>query len=745
MPYSISVIIPLYNVEKYISKCLDSVVNQTLGIDNIEVIIVNDCSQDSSMETVERYAQKHPSFKVINQEFNQGPGAARNKGLQHSTAPYITFLDADDFISLNTFEYALNKFKKFDCDLVLYEYEYYSESNKKYARNPSAALYRSNRLETDITKIPEIIFSGFVCNRVFKRTLFNYLVFPEERMGAFEDTMVATLTTFESRSIYISSECKYFYRKREDQTNKSRMDSMFVNKELYFNHMEVSWKMNDLCQKYPQYRELLYWYNARGLTPFLFHMLFNKDFTRSERLALFQKGKEILAQIPENIVDKVDNEYSKLIIRKLQRNGYIGYVSSVYYKWISNQGKKVPNFIRVRFLKLVKGVELLFITLVALLLKNKTKYKDMWLVCERGDDAGDNGYHFFKYLREYHPSVNAYYLIDKKQKDYEKIKSLGNVIQYKSLRHKLSFILSSVLIGAHKGKIEPWNYDIFLKLTGKLIPQKKYVFLQHGITKDDVSDILGKENTPFDLFITAAKPETDYIIKKFGYHPSEVACTGFARFDALHERESQKQILFMPTYRLNVVQPSWRTEMVPDNVFIESDFYFKLNSFINNDKLIQLLKDNEYKLIFYPHYEVQQYLHYFNTSSKDIVIASKEEYDVQQLLKESQLLITDFSSVFFDFAYMEKPVLYYQFDKETFFREHYRKGYYDYETHGFGPVFTQETEVVDEIEKIIESNFMMEERYLSRLNNFYGLRDKNNNARIFQAIKKIGREVRGLG
>jgi glycosyltransferase involved in cell wall biosynthesis len=102
----ISVIIPVYNGAKYLRECLDSVVNQTLGIENIEVIVVDDSSTDNSVDIIKEYASKYPSFKLIKQEPNQGSGPARNLGLKHVTNDYVTYLDCDDYISLDAYEKA---------------------------------------------------------------------------------------------------------------------------------------------------------------------------------------------------------------------------------------------------------------------------------------------------------------------------------------------------------------------------------------------------------------------------------------------------------------------------------------------------------------------------------------------------------------------------------------------------------------------------------------------------------------
>ena len=95
----VSLIIPVYNVQDYIEKCLDSVVNQT--IDDMEIIIVNDGSKDQSKQKIERYLEKYPKIKYLEKE-NGGLSDARNYGLKFATGEYVAFLDSDDYVEKNT-------------------------------------------------------------------------------------------------------------------------------------------------------------------------------------------------------------------------------------------------------------------------------------------------------------------------------------------------------------------------------------------------------------------------------------------------------------------------------------------------------------------------------------------------------------------------------------------------------------------------------------------------------------------
>ena len=112
----VSVIIPIYNTEKYLRKCLDSVCNQTLS--DIEIICVNDCSTDNSLEILEEYASKDNRIKLIDFKENKGAAVARNAGIDEAKGEYIGFVDSDDFIDLDFYEKLYNKAVKSGADCV---------------------------------------------------------------------------------------------------------------------------------------------------------------------------------------------------------------------------------------------------------------------------------------------------------------------------------------------------------------------------------------------------------------------------------------------------------------------------------------------------------------------------------------------------------------------------------------------------------------------------------------------------
>ena len=127
---------------------------------------------------------------------------------------------------------------------------------------------------------------------------------------------------------------------------------------------------------------------------------------------------------------------------------------------------------------------------------------------------------------------------------------------------------------------------------------------------------------------------------------------------------------------------------------------------------------------------------FFKCDSNRIKIAKREENNLQELLKESKILITDYSSIAFDFAYMKKPLIYYQFDQDKYYTNHFEKGYFDCERDGFGPVIKNENEILDYIEDLLNNN-IDRQRYITKSEEFFEIYDNNNCKRTYDAIMEI--------
>ena len=175
----------------------------------------------------------------------------------------------------------------------------------------------------------------------------------------------------------------------------------------------------------------------------------------------------------------------------------------------------------IRYIRYLKELVLYIVTLPASLFYNRKR--EVFLVSERGTDARDNGYHFFKYLKEKHPELEVYYVIDRASPDYKKVAELGNVIQWKSFKHRFLFIGAKYKISTHIMGYSP-DIDFYNKLNEFFPLVGKKIFLQHGIIKDDLPQLY-QEKTKVDLFVCGAQPEYDFIKSTFHYKNGEVRYT----------------------------------------------------------------------------------------------------------------------------------------------------------------------------------------------------------------------------
>lgn len=205
-----SIIVPVYNVEKEIRKCLDSIKNQTYG--DFEVLCVDDCGKDSSMDIVREYAQKDNRFKILTHEHNRGVSAARNTGLDNASGKYTMFVDSDDWLETNALEIIKDNFDKSKSEVIVFNiYNCYPDGKKEINDTTNfkktQALLTENNLNT---------FIGVVWNRAYKTSLINdnHIRFPEGMI--IEDSDFTFKISMHLKSVFIIEDVLYNYlRNRE--------------------------------------------------------------------------------------------------------------------------------------------------------------------------------------------------------------------------------------------------------------------------------------------------------------------------------------------------------------------------------------------------------------------------------------------------------------------------------------------------------------------------------------------------
>lgn len=286
----ISVVIPVYKVEKYIRKSLDSVLNQTYK--NLEVIIVDDGSPDNCPKIIDEYANKDNRIKVIHQK-NGGLSNARNSGIKIATGEYIAFVDSDDTIRLDMYEILYNLAKKYNADISMCNLLNVSEDDNSNIIIPESK--DEEVVENVFTKVEALRhvllddkIGNYVCTKFFKRKLFENVLFPDGKV--YEDAATtyklmdkaervayinlnlyyylygrvgAITTTFTKNKIYDSlyaSYNKYMFLitnypelKKEASLSWTKIYTSAMEK-ICMNNYEDVWEDNTVIEKYPSFK-----------------------------------------------------------------------------------------------------------------------------------------------------------------------------------------------------------------------------------------------------------------------------------------------------------------------------------------------------------------------------------------------------------------------------------------------------------------------------------------------------------
>ena len=190
----------------------------------------------------------------------------------------------------------------------------------------------------------------------------------------------------------------------------------------------------------------------------------------------------------------------------------------------------------------------------------------------------------------------------------------------------------------------------------------------------------------------------------------------------------------MPTWRNWFNLKSKRGKDINSN-FGQSEYLSKWIELLNSEKLQVLIDKYNLRVIFFLHRNMQKYIKAFDGVNKKIIIASWKEYDVQELLKESAMMITDYSSVFFDMIYMKKPIIFYQFDEQEYRKYQYQEGWFNYHDNPFGKTFKDYMDVLSELALHLENKFQVDKKFLAGHSSVFKYWDTNNSARIYSLLQ----------
>lgn len=294
----VSVIVPCYNVEAYVARCLDSILHQTIGIENLEVIVVNDASTDNTLAVLQKYQADYPdTIRLIDRKENSGPGKARNAGMQIATADCLSFIDADDWISHEMYEDLYKNGIAQGCDLAMCGIDRPTRFEETPLTGNSGCIdVRSDAMRKRF--LAEYRTDVSPCNKLYKKSLFTDYGIQYVEGLCYEDNYTGFLAILLSEQVYVTE--KNYYHWFVDQTSitsthKESMDRITVQDMLMQKIKELG-----LYARFKDEIEFHYMDKIFGECLAILHM--TKKLTKESVLELKER---VLRQIP----DIVKNPY----------------------------------------------------------------------------------------------------------------------------------------------------------------------------------------------------------------------------------------------------------------------------------------------------------------------------------------------------------------------------------------------------------------------------------------------------
>lgn len=368
-----------------------------------------------------------------------------------------------------------------------------------------------------------------------------------------------------------------------------------------------------------------------------------------------------------------------------------------------------------------------FAELVASMLASKKR--NVWLV---GENAGltlqDNGEAFFRSACV-HNIPETVYLISRESTLQEAgFSNDKHTVIFDTFKHYLLYHLSNKLIVSH-GIRDCIPSMYFHNYSNQ---NKSLLHLQHGITAmKRISFSPRSYSGQLKKMVVSSEKEKNIFLKHMSFSRNQVIDVGFSRYDYLVDlsHEIENKVIF--------IMPTWRDWLVENEVNIfESQFYRRYFELLNSEELNQWLAENNLIIKFLPHVLMRdRFQELFTNNMTNIQIVDVKKETINSLIKQASILVTDYSSVAFDFAYLNKPVIFYQFDSEVYLKK--RRAYIDFNVDLFGDRVSTLQELISSLRKALSRDFVMSNKELNVVKEYFLHQDKDNFARTYQELKKM--------
>jgi len=673
----ISVIIPVYNTEEYVEDCLKSLMEQTYK--NIEILLINDNSDEECTDLLKDIANQNDKVKLFHFQERKGVGAARNFGVKKASGDYIYFLDSDDYLPEKTLEILVKHIK---------------HNN----------MIRGRMKTTNFSNGLAIVLDGLFKVKNFKNNryrlirnnsalnfLFRKKFISDENLSFSENVEIYSDLAFmipalvQTEQIPYLKEAVYFRRRRNDPiTNPSLIQ--YDEKIKITNFLEIYNEIKD--QNYDELsndfldKQLLNFYRKNIVT------YFKKNDCVDN---VFNQLSDTMQRVNPDVVNKFNwvlkQEVNKLVDGRIDK-----------YKKVNSRHhllRDIRNGLKTKRRFYILLYRRIF-------MKSKMKENLIFFESFLGKSYSDSPKYVYEYLINNNMNYKCVWSVR------EKKEIPGNPIQVKrfSLRYfyylaKAKYWVNNIRFPKYLDKRED---NIYLQ-TWHGTPLKTLVFDQKDIYSADPKY---KENFYIQSrrwdYLSSPNQYSSDIFKRAFKFDKEMLEFGYPRNDILYQKNTKKDIqhikekLQIPLDKKTILYaPTWRD----DEFFSRGNYKFTLN--LELDKMQEKLGD-EYIILLRTHYHIANQL---DVSEYEGFVYDFSKYDdIAELYLAADILITDYSSVFFDYAHLKRPILFYTYDLEKY-RDQLRGFYFDMEKEVPGPLLMTTDEVVDAVANIedIQNNY----------------------------------------
>lgn len=623
----ISVIVPIYNVETHLNKCVNSIINQTYK--NLEILLIDDGSKDNSGKICDDYASADSRIKVFHKA-NGGVADARNFGIQKMNGEYFGFIDSDDIVHQDYIKRLYELISEYDADISMCAYVYkWSDGTTKKTRNTQftdSHIFFDNGKDALKQMLYSKVYSPACWARLFNKKTIRFN-FPHFAIG---EDMLASVSYFsDANKVVMTNEPFYYYMQHDESVMHS------INPEKVFDLVITGDEMMKLVsEKCPENKMAAAYY------------IIEKNIDAFMKISSVGGNKDKLNIIKNNIM-----KYRKVVISDSNAHKYLrkeckaagfGMTSLIAYKKAKKLIEKAEKFFMEEMPKLLIKI-------------TNALPRHNIIIFESIPSFADNTYWFFKYLVE---NTN----IAKKYKLVWRVRTVDD-IRNELCGTKIKCFLKNPK--TLKQKIELGYYQNFAKyivdcndFVYKKHPKQKRIFLGHGMPFKVATDyVLEKGEVDMNILTTYCFNEiyhklgdTDELMRNFGYPRNDI----LAENAGIRKNKDKTYIIWMPTYRQHTRTGKMR---------IENSFPLGLPVVKSHEQMREInehLKENNTVLYLRPHPSQDLSVMKLDEMS-NIVIADSQYIDSQgiqlyEFLAKTDALISDYSSVYYDYLLLERPI-----------------------------------------------------------------------------------------